>query len=81
MTEYGASIVSVAKIFVLSLPGVIVWTFPMSILLATLLAFGRLSGGSEITAMLSCGVSFQRLCVPGVILGFSMSLFSLWFNE
>ena len=81
MTEYGASIVSVAKIFVLSLPGVIVWTFPMSILLATLLAFGRLSGGSEITAMLSCGVSFQRLCVPGVILGFAMSLFSLWFNE
>ena len=81
ITDYGASLASVAKIFVLSLPGVIVWTFPMSMLLATLLAFGRLSSGSEITAMLSCGISFKRLCVPGVILGFVMSLFSVWFNE
>ena len=81
ITEYGASFASIAKIFILSLPGVIVWTFPMSMLLATLLAFGRLSGGSEITAMLSCGISFRRLCVPGVILGFVMSLFSVWFNE
>ncbi len=81
ITDYGASLASVAKIFILSLPGVIVWTFPMSMLLATLLAFGKLSGGSEITAMLSCGISFKRLCVPGIILGFVMSLFSVWFNE
>ena len=81
ITDYGASLASVAKIFVLSLPGVVVWTFPMSMLLATLLAFGRLSGGSEITAMQSCGISFRRLCVPGLILGFAMSMFSVWFNE
>lgn len=81
ITDYGASFVSVVKIFVLSLPGVVVWTFPMSMLLATLLAFGRLSSGSEITAMLSCGISFRRLCIPGLILGFIMSLFSVWFNE
>lgn len=81
ITEYGASFASVAKIFVLSLPGIIVWTFPMSMLLSTLLAFGRLSGGSEITAMQSCGISFRRLCVPGLVLGFIMSLFSVWFNE
>ncbi|MBR1552473.1 MAG: LptF/LptG family permease, partial [Schwartzia sp.] len=81
ITEYGASFASVVKIFVLSLPGVVLWTFPMSMLWATLLAFGRLSSGSEITAMLSCGISFRRLCVPGLILGFVMSLFSVWFNE
>ena len=81
ITDYGASLVSVAKIFILSLPGVVVWTFPMSMLLATLLAFGRLSSGSEITAMLSCGISFRRLCIPGLILGLVMSLFSVWFNE
>ena len=81
ITEYGASFSSVAKIFILSLPGVVLWTFPMSMLLATLLAFGRLSSGSEITAMLSYGISFRRLCVPGLILGFVMSLFSVWFNE
>ena len=81
ITEYGASFASVAKIFVLSLPGIVVWTFPMSMLLASLLAFGRLSGASEITAMKSCGISFGRIALPALVLGFGMSLFSVWFNE
>lgn len=81
ITDYGASFSSVVKLFVLSLPGIIVWTFPMSMLLAALLAFGRLSSASEITAMKSCGISFQRICVPVLLLGLVMSLFSVWFNE
>ena len=58
ITEYGASVGSVVKIFFLSLPSVIIWTFPMSMLLGCLLAFGRLSASSEITAMKSCGISY-----------------------
>lgn len=81
MTEYGASLTSCIKIFVLSLPGAIIWTFPMSMLLGTLLAFGRLSGSSEITAMKSCGVSFWRIAAPGLILGLIVSFFAVWFNE
>lgn len=81
ITVYGASIPAVIKVFIFSLPGIVVWTFPMSMLLGTLLAFGRLSGGSEITAMKSCGVSFWRIATPALLLGFCMSLFSVWFNE
>lgn len=81
ITEYGASFSSVVKIFILSLPGIVVWTFPMSMLLSCLLAFGKLSGGSEITAMKSCGVSFFRIALPALILGVMVSVFSLWFNE
>ena len=56
ITDYGASLSTVVKVFVFGLPNVIMWTFPMSMLLATLLTFGRLSSSSEITAMKSCGV-------------------------
>ena len=41
ITDYGASFSSVVKIFVYGLPSIIMWTFPMSMLLATLLTFGR----------------------------------------
>ncbi|MCR5176175.1 MAG: LptF/LptG family permease [Anaerovibrio sp.] len=81
ITEYGASLASVAKIFVLSLPGVIIWTFPMSMLLASLLTIGRMSGNSEITAIKSCGISFYRISMPAVILGALVSVFAIAFNE
>ena len=61
ITDYGASLSAVVKIFVFSMPSVIIWTFPMSMLLATLLTFGKLSGSSEITissaAETSCAAS------------------------
>lgn len=80
ITEYGASISSVLKIFVLSLPGIVVWTFPMSMLLAGLLTIGRLSGSSEITAMKSCGISFYRIAAPAIFMGFLVTVFSINFN-
>lgn len=81
ITQYGASIWSVTKIFFYSLPSIIVLTFPMSMLLATLLSFGRLSGGSEITAMRSCGQSFKRLAMPVFIVAFIVSVLTVIFNE
>lgn len=53
ITTYGASTGTVARLFLYSLPEVINYTFPMSVLLATLMAFGKLSGSSEIIAMKS----------------------------
>ncbi|MBR6710689.1 MAG: LptF/LptG family permease, partial [Selenomonadaceae bacterium] len=69
ITDYGASLASVVKIFVYGLPGIIIWTFPMSMLLAVLLTFGRLSSSSEITAMKSCGIGFSRIAAPAILLG------------
>ena len=51
MTKYGAPLETVARLFMYNLPEVINYTFPMSMLLAALMAFGKLSGSSEITAM------------------------------
>ncbi len=81
ITDYGASVTSVIKIFVYGMPAIIMWTFPMSMLLATLLTFGKLSGSSEITAMKSCGISFGRIAAPAIILGFIFSICAILFNE
>jgi len=81
ITDYGASLQAVVKIFIFGLPGVVIWTFPMSMLLATLLTFGRLSSNSEITAMKSCGISFSRIAMPAIIMGFIVSMGAIAFNE
>lgn len=81
MTKYGASLYTVSRLFLYSLPGIVVLTFPMSMLLASLLAFGRLSGSSEITAMRSGGISFYRLAAPVMIVAFFVSIFAVAFNE
>jgi len=81
ITQYGASMDSVARLFFYSLPEVINYTFPMSMLLAALMAFGKLSGSSEITAMKAGGVSYYRIVAPVLIVGFLVSMFSLVWAE
>ncbi|MBP2638362.1 MAG: lptG [Firmicutes bacterium] len=81
ITQYDASILTVIKLFIYSLPGIIVLTFPMSMLLASLMAFSRLSSSSEITAMKSGGQSFARLAVPVFIAAFFVSAAAVILNE
>ncbi|MCR5440135.1 lipopolysaccharide export system permease protein [Selenomonas sp. WCT3] len=81
ITDYGASLQAVVKIFIFGLPAVIMWTFPMSMLLASLLTFGRLSSSSEITAMKSCGIGFGRIAAPAILMGLIVSMCAIAFNE
>ena len=81
VTTYGASGYSVARLFLYSLPEVINYTFPMAVLLATLMAFGKLSANSEIVAMKCGGISYYRIVAPVVAVGFIVSLFSIVWAE
>ncbi len=81
ITEYGASLWSVSRAFVLALPSIVVLTFPMSVLLGSLLAFGKLSGSSELIVMRTGGQSFQQLARPVYILALLISLGTTLFNE
>jgi LPS export ABC transporter permease LptG/LPS export ABC transporter permease LptF len=45
-------------------PGILVYTIPISLLLGTLMGLGRLSADSEITAMRASGIGRLRLLVP-----------------
>jgi lipopolysaccharide export system permease protein len=63
------------------LPQVLIFTFPMASLMACLLAFGRLSGEAELTAMRASGLSFLRIAFPALIFFFVLSAFSFWMND
>ena len=60
----GGGSLEVLWIFLLSIPSVIVVTFPMAMLLSTLLGMGRLSSDSELVAALASGISLRRMAVP-----------------
>ncbi len=81
ITTYGASPQVVARLFLYSMPEVINYTFPMSMLLASLMAFGTLSGSSEIVAMKSGGISYYRIVAPVLAVGLVVSLFSVIWAE
>lgn len=81
VVEAGAPVGPAFRVFLLGLPQIIVWTLPMSVLLATLLSLSRLSANSEIVAMRAGGSSFYRITAP--ILGVSLlvSLISFAIGE
>jgi lipopolysaccharide export system permease protein len=60
----GATILSTVKVLVFVMPGFLVITIPMSLLVASLMTFGRLSADSEITAMKSSRISLYRMIRP-----------------
>jgi lipopolysaccharide export system permease protein len=81
VTRYGATVTAAFKIFVLALPRIIVYTFPMAVLLGALMCFSKLSSLSELIVMRTSGQSFIRLAMPVFILAFFISLGAVAFNE
>lgn len=78
----GAISLNVAlKLIALMLPSIVVFTLPMSTLLAVLLGIGRLSGDSEVVALYAGGISFYRIAIPVLILGIAVSGGSVAMNE
>jgi lipopolysaccharide export system permease protein len=70
-----------AQVLLLNLPAFLVLAFPMATLMATLLAYSRLSGNSELTALRSVGVSTRRMVLPALALALVMSLLTFVFND
>ncbi len=60
----GVPLLEVLKLFSYILPGFLEVTVPMALLLGVLVAFGRLSSDSEITALKTSGVSLYQLMRP-----------------
>jgi len=60
----GVSISQILMLLAFLSPSFLIFTIPMSVLLATLIAFGRLSGDSEITAFKASGMSLYQLFLP-----------------
>ncbi len=60
----GATLIATIKLFIYIMPNFLVITIPMSVLVASLTAFTRLSSDSEITALKSSRVSLYMMLRP-----------------
>ena len=81
IVEFGLPITLAIQVMFLKLPGFLVLSFPMSVLLSTLLAYGKLSSNSEILAARSLGVKTFRLVIPAIILSIFMTFLTFYFNN
>lgn len=81
VAESGLPIMVAGKVMALTLPQFVVYSFPMSMLLAAMMTYGRLSGDSEIIALRSGGVSVYRLVMPAIVIGIIITGITFGFNE
>lgn len=80
LVSRGASAWAIARIFLYNMPFAMVFTFPMSTLVAVLLQFGRLSMEGEITAMRACGISLWEIIAPVVLMSILLSFFCAYIS-
>jgi lipopolysaccharide export system permease protein len=71
----GVPVVEIGKLFAYILPTFLEVTVPMALLLAVLLAVGRLSADSEIVALRTSGISLYQMMVPITI--FTLAVYGL----
>ncbi len=72
---------TVLEIFVLNLAWMLSLSIPMAVLVACLMAFGRLSGDQEITAVKAAGVSPLVLMRPILLVGLLLAELLVLFNN
>ncbi|HAH68396.1 MAG TPA: LPS export ABC transporter permease LptG [Synergistaceae bacterium] len=77
----GVSLGIVIRLFLYYLPKMAAAAIPMSCLLAALLGFNKLSANSELVALKSSGISFNRIIRPVIILAFLVSIGAFFINE
>jgi len=74
----GIPLESFFKFILYTLPVILIYTIPWSILVATMVTFGRLSADSEITAMRACGVSLLQIVAPLLLFVIGMTAVCLY---
>ena len=62
-------------------PYILTYTLPISVLVAVLISFGRLSNDNEIVAIRASGINLFRIIAPVIILGIIISLALFIFND
>lgn len=77
----GMELLTVAELFVYLVPWLMQYTVPMAALVATLMAFGRLSGDNEVVALKSSGVGLYRLAAPALAAALLLSVGMYFFDD
>jgi len=77
----GLSVLTIFEYLFLNLAWIIALAVPMAVLIATLMAFGRMSEDNEINAMRASGISFTSILKPALIFGVIICLTLTYFNN
>jgi lipopolysaccharide export system permease protein len=81
IAESGLPVTVALKVIALQMPQFVVYSFPMSTLLAAMMTYSRLSADSEIVAFRSCGISVYRLLAPALIMSLVVTGMTFLCNE
>ena len=71
----------VLEVFALSLPYMLALSIPMAVLVATILAFGRMSVDREIIAIKSSGINIYRMLAPLITAAILLTAMMVYFNH
>ena len=77
----GVGIIVMSKLLVYNLAWMVALVVPMSVLIASLMAFGRMGASGEITAMKAAGISMFRIVSPIFLLSIVLTIIMVWFNN
>ena len=79
--SHNATTIQMASYFLFSIPMIISYVLPPTILLATLMTFSSLSKFSEVTAMKANGINLYRMTLPVLIFASVTAVFYFCFTE
>ena len=77
----GLSLWVIVQLITLNLAWMLTLAVPMSVLVATLMAFGSLSSNNEITIMKASGISLTKLMMPILIIAAILTYLMVLFNN
>ena len=81
IVEYGLPLLQALQALIYSLPSFLVLSFPMAVLLSTLLSYGKLSANSELLALRSLGITTSRIIAPAIAISIFMTGLTFYFND
>jgi lipopolysaccharide export system permease protein len=79
--NHEASLLLIARYFLLKVPLIVTQVMPVAVLAATLLSLGALARNNELMAMRACGISLWQIATPIVAACLALSLLTLLWNE
>ncbi|MBF0432961.1 MAG: LptF/LptG family permease [Fibrobacteria bacterium] len=77
----GLAFTTIFEIFILNMAWMLALSVPMSCLVASLMAFGRLAGDNEITAIRASGISPVKIIMPVFIVSALICCGLIYFNN
>ena len=79
--DHDASVRNIARYYFYSIPFVLTYVVPVSLLLGTVFAMGIMARRNELTALLASGVSIRRVAAPIFAFALAVSVGFVFFND